>query len=246
MSKLLRANCVRLFKNKIFYIGIFVQIFLTVFLITRLRNGFVIDGTLFSGSYASMLISAVFVPLFIGTEYSDQTIRNKIISGHTRFDIYAANYISAALGTFIICITPLMTAFIMALPFGGHFGSSPAEFALYFTVLTAANAAMCGIYLILSMLVTSKANNVFITLQIWFYSSFATAYIEDLLKQPQIPDGALRTILNFACSIIPIGQILHLGSDECRNAGLLPVYSLLVIVAVTGLGLIIFKRKDLK
>lgn len=246
MSKLLRANFVRLFKNKIFYTGIFIQIFLTVFLIIPLRNGFVIDGTLFSGSFTSMLISAVFVPLFIGTDYSDNTIRNKIISGHTRFDIYAANYISAALGTFIICITPLITAIILSFRFTGYWEKSPSVFALYTIIIIAANAAMCGIYLISSMLVTSKANNVVITLLIWFGVNFITANIDDLLKQPKIPDGVLRTILNFACSISPIGQISHLLDGECQNAGLFPVYSLLVIMAATGFGVLVFRKKDLK
>lgn len=246
MSKLLRANMVRLFKNKVLYIGIFIQIFLTVFLITPLRNGFVIDGTLFSGSYVSILISAVFIPLFLGTEYSDETIRNKIISGHTRFDIYAANYISAALGTFIICIAPIITAIILSFPFAGYCERSPSVLALYAITLIAANAAMCAVYLISAMIVTSKANNVVITLLTWFGANFVTAYIGDLLNQPQIPDGVLRTVLRCAYEITPIGQILQLMDGECQNAIIFPIYSLLVIAASAAVGMLFFRKKDLK
>ncbi|MDE7289517.1 MAG: hypothetical protein K2N71_08480, partial [Oscillospiraceae bacterium] len=146
----------------------------------------------------------------------------------------------------IICLTPLVTAFVMALPFGGHLGSSPAEFSLYFTVLTAANMAMCGVYLISAMLVTSKANNIVLTLVIWFGAIFITATIDELLKMPQISDGILREILRYAYDITPVGQVLQLQIGECRNAGLFPVYSLLVIAAATSLGVIIFRKKDLK
>lgn len=246
MSKLLRANCVRLFKNKPLYLCVCIQAVMTFFDILPYRNDFFIENIFYGNSIVSMLFSAVFVPLFLGTEHSDKTIRNKIITGHTRREIYLASFISAAAGVLIICLTPLVTAFIMALPFGGHLGSSLAEFALYFTVLTAANTAMCGIYLISAMLVTSKANNVVLTLAIWFGSIFITATIDELLELPQISDSVLRAILRYAYDINPVGQVLQIRIGECRNAGLFPVYSLLVIAAATGLGVLIFRRKDLK
>ncbi len=246
MSKLLRANFVRLFKNKPLYLCACIQAVMTFFNIFPYRNDFFIENIFYGNSIVSMLFSAVFVPLFLGTEHSDKTIRNKIISGHTRFEIYSASLVSAAVGVLIICLTPLVTAFIMALPFGGHFGSSPAGFALYFTVLTTANLAMCGVYLISAMLVTSKANNVVLTLVIWFGSIFITATIDELLEMPQLSDSVLRTILMCAYDITPMGQVLQLQIGECRNAGLFPVYSLLVIMAATGLGLLFFRRKDLK
>lgn len=246
MSKILRANFVRLFKNKPLYLCVCIQVVMTFFNIFPYRNDFFIENIFYENSIVSMLFSAVFVPLFLGTEHSDKTIRNKIISGHTRFEIYSASFISAAVGVLIICLTPLVTAFIMALPFGGHFGSSPAEFALYFTVLTAANMAMCGVYLISAMLVTSKSNNIVLTLVIWFGSIFVTATIDELLKTPQLSDGVLSTILKYAYDIAPVGQVLQLQIGECHNAGLFPVYSLLVIMAATSLGVFIFRKKDLK
>ena len=246
MSKLLRANFVRLFKNKPLYLCVFVQAVITFFAVIPYRNNFFADKIVYENSLFSMLFSAVFVPLFLGTEHSDKTIRNKIISGHTRWEIYSASLVSAAVGVLIICLTPLVTAFIMALPFGGHLGSSPAEFALSLTILIAANMAMCGIYLISAMLVTSRANNIVLTLVIWFGAIFITATIDELLKSPQLSDSVLKKILRCAYDITPVGQVLQLQIGECRNAGLFPVYSLLVIMAATGLGLLFFRRKDLK
>ena len=236
----------RLFKNKTLYLCVCVQAVMAFFSIFPYRNDFIIENIFYGNSTVSMLLSAVFVPLFLGTEHSDKTIRNKIISGHTRFGIYSASFVTAAVGILIICLAPLVTAFIMALPFGGHFGSSPAEFVLYFTVLTAANMAMCGVYLISAMLVTSRANNIVLTLVIWFGAIFIAATVDEFLKMPQISDGVLRNILRCVYDFTPVGQVLQLQIGECRNAGLFPVYSLLVIMAATGLGLLFFRRKDLK
>lgn len=125
MSKLLRANFVRLFKNKPLYLCVCIQVVMTFFNIFPYRNDFIIENIFYGNSIVSMLFSAVFVPLFLGTEHSDKTIRNKIISGHTRFEIYSASFVSAAVGVLIICLTPLVTAFILALPFGGILEAPP-------------------------------------------------------------------------------------------------------------------------
>lgn len=246
MSKLLRANFVRLLKSKPLYLCVAVQIFLTFLDVLPYKNNFFIEKIIYGNSLFPMLFSAVFVPLFLGTEYSDKTIRNKIISGHTRFEIYLANFISAASGVFIICITPLITALILSLPFGGHFDISLTVFTFYLITIIAANAAMCGIYLISAMLVTSKANNVVLTLVIWFGTIYITASIDALLKLPQLSNGGLRTILRYAYDITPVGQALQLQIGESRNSILFPVYSLLLIVAATALGVLIFRKKDLK
>ena len=40
-----------------------------------------------------ILVIAVFVSLFFGTEYSDGTLRNKLIGGYTRGQIYVSQFI---------------------------------------------------------------------------------------------------------------------------------------------------------
>ena len=42
------------------------------------------------------LVLALFVPLFIGRDYKDGVIRNKLISGHTRMEIFASTIIVQA------------------------------------------------------------------------------------------------------------------------------------------------------
>lgn len=47
-----------------------------------------LDDRFFAYSFFIGILSAIFCSLFTGTEYSDGTIRNKIVVGHSRISIY--------------------------------------------------------------------------------------------------------------------------------------------------------------
>ena len=94
MSKLLRANFLRMRKDKYFWIGMIAMILYGVIdSVGQYRNLKVYDmsvtfDTVFFASHIiiGMLISA-FVSLYVGTEYSDGTIRNKLMVWCNRRDI---------------------------------------------------------------------------------------------------------------------------------------------------------------
>ena len=102
MAKLLRANLSRLWKSRIFYVGLIFMLLLNVFLVldgwNSGRQGYPepLEDMLFQNCIIIGFVCAVVVGMFLGTEYSDGTIRNKIAVGHTRASIYLANLIVCA------------------------------------------------------------------------------------------------------------------------------------------------------
>ncbi|MDE5577128.1 MAG: ABC transporter permease [Oscillospiraceae bacterium] len=97
MSRLLKANFARLLKNKTFHICMFIMFGFAVAVLfaSSSDESFVaLDGLLFVGSFFVGIAIAVFVGIFIGTEYSDGTLRSKLTSGHSRITVYLANLIS--------------------------------------------------------------------------------------------------------------------------------------------------------
>ena len=62
------------------------------------------------------LVAAVFISLFVGSEYSDGTIRNKLVVGHSRMRIYLANLIVCS----IACV-------LISLAYAAGIKGSPAE-----------------------------------------------------------------------------------------------------------------------
>ena len=94
MNRLLAANFSRLLKSKAFWVcciyafvyGIFMQV---MNYLTTTASGEVplIDNLFFSFSIITGILLSAFVSLFLGSEYNDGTIRNKLVNGHTRASI---------------------------------------------------------------------------------------------------------------------------------------------------------------
>ena len=107
MLNILKANIIRLFKNKLFIAGCAAAVIITVFF---LKNSAEILGMhLRSESESLQLISigvimfiSVFPTYFMGSEYSGGVIRNKVIMGYKQSDIYAAHNITAIIASLVI------------------------------------------------------------------------------------------------------------------------------------------------
>ena len=100
MIKLLNAGFTRLRKNKIFWLlSVFSIGFALVLINGQYGNMKTYGETVEMGtlllSYPPLIgiVIAVFISLFLGAEYSDGAIRNKISIGHKRGNIYLSNFI---------------------------------------------------------------------------------------------------------------------------------------------------------
>lgn len=110
MSKLLSANFMRLKKDKFFWIGIIFMFAAGVLYPTMIyrdvqKTGIIntVDDAFCGCTLFIGVVMAVFCSLFIGTEYSDGTIRNKITIGHTRTALYLSNAIVSATVSIFMC-----------------------------------------------------------------------------------------------------------------------------------------------
>lgn len=100
MIKLLNAGFERLRKNKIFWLLITFTIGLALILIFTQYSDMKeynevkkIEQLILNYSMMMGIVIAIFTSLFLGVEYSDGTIRNKISIGHKRINIYLSNLI---------------------------------------------------------------------------------------------------------------------------------------------------------
>ena len=83
--------------------------------INRIDNGF-FGCALFIG-----IVMAVFCSLFIGTEYSEGTIRNKIIIGQKRGAVYLSNFITCSLVSVVMCMAFFIPYLCIGIPLLGFF-----------------------------------------------------------------------------------------------------------------------------
>lgn len=276
MNKLLSANFVRLFKNKVFWIcmgfmfALSAILYLNYYFMGRhysvsvsLEEGFFVYAALIG------IILAAFVSLFIGTEYSDGTIRNKICVGHTRTAIYLSNTIVCAAAGLFMCMAYILGAIFIGLPLLGFFKTDLSTIFSIVLCTLLMSVAFSSIYTMIAMLNQSKAAvaviNILGVVVLLLLASYISSrlsepkmwdsytYIndeEEIITEPAEPnsnyvDGAWREVLIFINDFLPTGQSLQLCrvSDESKNT--MMIYSIVITAAVTALGAAAFQRKNL-
>ena len=241
MSRLINAGFARLFKNKVFYV---IVIFSAVFGILQGTPGaldkmdgatFYIDSQFISFAIVSGVISACFTGLFLGTEYSDGTVRNKLIVGHGRLDIYISNLAVCCAANLIFIAVYYISVLIAALPQGGKFMTDGKILVLYAICGVMISVAFTAVMVFLGSAIGSRSRCVVACFVLAIGLAFASAYINGRLQEPETYDryitaangefsavetvpnpgyveGAARKALETSLEILPSGQATILVS----------------------------------
>ncbi|MDE6790075.1 MAG: ABC transporter permease [Ruminococcus sp.] len=289
MSRLIKANFSRLFKSIFFRVCLIFSAGLGIFLdimryIDIQRNQEIYDelgieyksadGFVFSGILYIIFAIAPFVAVFVGTEYSDGTIRNKLMVGHKRTEIYFANFIVCAAADIII-----LMSFIVACLVGGlillRATSLMATQIIIFTLSQCVTMiGFSALLVLLAMLIQNKAGSAVTVLIMTIIMFFATMTIADRLRQPEyyedyretivneetgemtvIPEnvknprylsGTKREIYEFLNKFLPINQFYQVAVENDENINIMALYSVIIIILANGAGVVLFRRKDLK
>ena len=111
MRKLLRANFSRLRHDRAFWLLSALMAFFGISMavvnaVHARQDGeiWVMDYTLFIHVILAPILNALLAALFIGSDYSSGTMRNKLIAGHRRGWVYLPIcWSAAALGSACVC-----------------------------------------------------------------------------------------------------------------------------------------------
>lgn len=66
------------------------------------------------------------------------------------------------------------------------------------------------------------------------------------IPNPNYLEDGKREVVQFLYDFVPGGQALQCVSLEANNIVVLPVYSLIIIILTTGIGMFFFRKKELK
>ncbi|MDO5559678.1 MAG: ABC transporter permease subunit [Oscillospiraceae bacterium] len=278
MSKLLSANFSRLFKSKIFWAGMIFMFGFAAFLIimSRIQNGAdssgsrEMDSAVFAGTILIPVVTAVFSGIFLGTEYSDGTMRNKIIVGHTRASVYLSDLAVCCAGSLLMNVMFIITIIALGVPLLGMTAADTGKMIISFLIISAALCAWCAVLVFISILIHSKSAGVvtaIITGFVMMMGAIAlyTRYTEpeyypgdymytdsngeitsDMVKNPGYLTGTKRKVYKTLLDLIPSGQFMQINQGSLDNELLKTLYSMSIIVVFTCGGIILFRKKDLK
>lgn len=275
MNKLLSANSFRLMRNKCFLLAVIFMFaagfaFPVIRYIDMKNSGYIInlDDGFFACALFIGIIIAVFCSLFIGTEHSDGTIRNKIIVGQKREMIYLSNIITCSIAAIIMCFAFFIPYLCVGIPLLGFFTSDIKLILLIGLAFLVLVITFTSIFTLVAMLCQNKAIIAIVCILLSFGLLFSGSLLNKVLnapqaissysidqngkttitevKNPKYLDGTKRKIAQFFYDVVPGGQAIQCYTMEAVNLPLLPIYSLIIIVLTTGAGVIIFKKKDLR
>lgn len=243
MSKLLRANMERLWKDKIFRLG--------------------------------FLVLTVFVSLFVGVEYEDGTIRNKIAFGHIRSDVYFANVFVCIIAGWLMCLGCLISSLLAGIPLLGFFHTELSVIFLQGICVFTLSAAYAAIYCLIAMLNPNRTITAIVCILLAFLLLFSGTVIANRLDQSEyyyVPDTSLgigeidngenservlnpdylegteRRTYEAFWVILPGSQSLQLSGMEDESNRYMEMFfaSILWVVLSCSCGVVLFQKKDLR
>lgn len=275
MIRLLSAGFLRLKKNSVFRGSLLLMAAWGIFMPVKMHMdavqmgyAYVIEDGFFACAMGVGIILAVFCSLFIGTEYNDETIRNKIIVGGKRSAIYMANAaVSSAVGL-ALCAAYLLPYFCIGMALVGGF-TVPMGMTLLtgLTVLLLA-VAFSSLFTCIAMVCQNKAATAVICILLAFGFLMTGMVLNQMLEAPKMHElyslevngelssvtepnpkyleGTKREIVQTLYDINPGGQAIQCAAMTAVNPARLPFYSLAITVLATGAGCALFRKRDLK
>lgn len=274
MRKLLSANFYRLKKEKLFYMILIVTfgfslggMWIHASSWAESDMELVLDECFFSMAPYMGFLYGIFVSLFLGGEYSDGMIRNKVIAGHTRRDIYLANVICCLGGNLMLAAAWLLGS-VPGIFLSGRFQMGAWELLAYFLVVVGFTGVFTGLFVWLSMAPENKAVTVVLAIVLWLGLTMAASKFNDRLSEvemtggmvfidgemvniepepnPLYLGGAVRVVCQCILDALPTGQAILMHNASIEHPLRQILFSLLLTAVILAAGIGAFRKKDLK
>jgi len=274
MIKLLNAGFERLRKSKLFLALIIFSIMLAIFMIytrysdmKKYEEVIEVEQIMLNYSTIVGIIIAIFASLFLGVEYSDGAIRNKISIGHKRLNIYLSNLV-------IVTITSLLSYIIflgidagIGIPIFGGITIELSKLIMLLCCIFITIIAYSSIFTFLAMIISNKTITAIVSIMLSFGMMMVALTCFNILEtpptiqqavmtdgqtkiqeiqNPKYPSDEKKKICQTLLDCNPAGQMFQIAGRSTKNLSILPLYSLGVLIVFTGTGLILFSRKELK
>ena len=216
------------------------------------------------------LLIAILSCVILGADFHNSTIRNKLAVGHTRSQLYIANLLTSATISMALNVVYFLFFFTIIFPLRGGFnGFATAQEIIL--LLVDGTLMMLSYSAIITLIITASKNpTAAIIVSIILLMSFmlitipcagtldevpyivGTKFDEEtgeivdkIFYNLSYPSKAERDFCHFILDCFPTGQSFQLA-NEFNIRWQMPLYSLGMIVATSGAGILIFKRSNIK
>lgn len=257
MSRLLHADCWRMYRGKWFWLSLGSMLLMSVAFIimqyTIMDYTVPLSRVIFLPLSFYGVVTAVLVSMFVGQDFSDGVIRNKIIAGRGRYSVYAANLIIS----WSACVIIYLTSAFFAVAMGRFYFEADITSVEYLQHLLL-GISMClaygSIYCTITMLSGNKSVAIVLCMGLSFFMLFACLHTNQVMVQPEYKDGILnpayvtgfkKVIYAVLHDLNPFGQAAQLSAMKVFH----PIRWILcdcIWMVAAGVGSVFFQRKNVR
>ena len=258
MIRILRADFIRLrrsFAFRLSLIGMLVLAASFMFIqATAMDYTVPLSRVIFLPMSMYGIAMAAFVSVFVGTDFSDGFIRNKLLTAENRSSLVISQIIVSCVGCIIVYI--VVTAFSAGI--GRFFFENNVDalvFLRFFIIGIGMSIATGCLFSIITMICGNKTQAVILCMGLAFGMLFLCLHTNEVLVQTEYKDGVLnphyvggirREVCSFLHDINPCGQAAQLSAWEVWHPIRALFINLLVIAGSSVLGCLLFRKKDVK
>lgn len=280
MRNLLSAELYRLLRSKLLYIGIATAVITEVYSLIINRNSIQqfdggLEDSFFIYSMLLVIVTPAFCGLFLGVEYSSGTLRNKIIAGIGRYQIYIVNLWIAAISSFLFALSAILPGIAFGLPFVASFQMDSSELIWYLACSIGIALASASFCTMIASLISHRSLGLAVGILITFSLLFFGQYLFEALNEPEYvqpteriiqdgrvfyhvdpnapkisnpdyPDGAFRIMCQFLWNFLPMSQCFQVAFGGVESPAILLLNSALFTLVTTSIGIFLFQQKDIK
>ncbi len=277
MHKLLSAFFSRLKKDVIFWVVLVVYSVLSLVSCLLTYQSSIqypsdpvyVEDVLFNMIPALPFLCAAVIALFLGQEFDENTIRNKLTVGHTRTAIFFSAYAACTAASLALLVSTLILSGAAAFLCFKAFLLDWTKL-IYLTaccvLITMVFSAICVAF---CMNIQKRAISILISLVVMLVLLFAASYLEgallepemtydgisismdgvqygDLVKNPAYVSGSTRTVMELIFDMLPTGQALQLNNMEFERCARWLWMSALMLPIATLAGFLPFRKQDIR
>ena len=278
MRKLLNSEIQHIFKSNLFWLEILFFIGFSAFIVmvnyspaVQSSESLIYLDDIFFNFYQMMAFAfAICISITVGTEYSDGVIRNKLIVGHTRRNLYFSTLLLHTAVSFLMIVIHGVVSYGLGYVLFGGFQMEFSRLVYIIACSALANFVFVALFVSISMNGSNKSVTVVVTMVLYIAILYLTSFVGtrlsaeemiydgiqifadgtmqlgELIKNPNYVSGMTRTVLEYIYDLIPAGQIIQMQSDKFVPCVRFPVLSTVLIVLNIAVGYLLFRKKDIK
>ena len=258
MRRILRADLKRLGKSFAFWLSLLGMLMLSsafMFLqATAMDYTVPLSRVIFLPMSIYGIVMAAFVSAFVGTDFSDGFIRNKLLVADNRSSLVISQTIVSCVGCIIVYILVIAFSFGIGRLFFEN-NVETVEFTLFFILGTSMSVVTGCIFSVITMISGNKTQAIILCMGIAFGLFFLCLHTNEVLVQTEYKNGVLNPhyvngIRREVCSVLhdmnPCGQAAQLSAWKVWHPVRALIINLFIIAGSAVLGCSMFCVKDVK